>query len=219
LASLPLAADTITSPQTLTLNTGDSLAFTFSESSYSANAERFGASTNPSGIRFAFTTASLEGWFDFEATLRSYDGATEILFDNEGVADGYFAGTYYRGAVSVASASTKLSAEEAAAIFARPAAVLSFQNTGAAVTLGLPPYSLAQDMLVSLSGSLESGGDFSVGGQVTSVSLNRARASDSPATVDIFSPQAVRADAPEPQTWLLFSAGIGALLLMGRRRR
>jgi hypothetical protein len=175
---------------------------------------------SPTSLSFALTTTSLDGWFDFDATLRSYDGATEIRFDNETVADGYFAGTYYSGAVSVATASTELSADDAAAIFARPAAVLWLQNTGAAVTLGLPPYRLAQDMLVSLSGGMESGGLLSVGGTVTSVSLDRARADDSFAAVGAFSPQViVGSDAPEPQSWLLFSVGAGALLLMGRKRR
>jgi hypothetical protein len=219
LASWPLAADTIDPRQaTVTLNPGDSLAFTFSESNYAVNAARFGASATPGSLSFTLATAVLSGAFDFSAALLAYDDSAGVLFSNEAVTEGYFAGSRYTGEVSVASGSVNLSPADSAAIFGGSMAVLLLENTGAAVTLGLPPYSLAQDIPITLSGHTQSGGVLSVGGPVTSVSLGRAQTNDSP--VAGFSPlQLATSDTPEPQSWLLFTAGAGALLLLGRRRR
>ena len=221
LASFPLAADTIYPQQsTVTLNTGDSLAFLFTETSYAANAARYGALASPGSLSFTFTTSVLSGGFDFSATLLAYDDSAEVPFSNEAVGDGYSSGTFYRGAVSVASGSVNLSPADSAAIFASPKAMLLLENTGAAITLGMAPYTLAQDMRVTLAGQTQSGGLLSVGGLVTSVSLERAEPTAlSFANESLSTQDGPGADTPEPQSWLLIAAGAGVLLLLGRRRR
>lgn len=220
LASLPLAADTIYPQQSaVTLETGDSLAFTFTEASYAANAARFGASASPGSLSFLLTTAELSGAFDFSAALLAYDGSSQFSLGNGAATDGWFEGAYYTGAVSVASGSVNLSPADSAALFGRSMAVLLLENTGAAVTLGLPPYTLAQDMFITLKGSVGSGGILSVGGLVTSVSLDRAQATQSLTNGSFSLLQTSGSDAPEPQSWLMIVAGAAALLLLGRRKR
>jgi hypothetical protein len=221
LASFPLAADTIYPEQsTITLNTGDSLAFTFTEASYAANAARYGASASPVSLSFALITSELSGVFNFSATILAYDDSAEIPFGNEAVTEGRFTGTYYKGAVSVASGSVRLSAADSAAIFTSSRAVLVLENTGAAVTLGLAPYTLAQDMQITLTGLTQSGSSLSVGGLVSSVSLERAQPSAVLLTNNSLSTlESSGTDAPEPQSWVLIAAGAGAMLLMRRRRR
>lgn len=218
LAGFPLAADTIYPQQTtVTLNTGDSLAFIFSESGYAADAAAFGASAAPDSLSFGLTTADVSGGFDFSAVLLAYDCSAEAEAANEAVTEGLFHGSYYTGSVSVASGSISLSASDSAAIFGSPRAVLLLENTGAAVTLGLPPYTLAQDMRITLSGQTQSGGILSVGGVVTSVSLDRASAA-SAQSLSMSPLEAPGSDAPEPGTGVMIAAGVGALLVARRKR-
>jgi hypothetical protein len=87
----------------------------------------------------------------------------------------------------------------AAGVFSGPA-ILALTNAGSAVTVGLPPYLLAQTMVVSLSG-----GGLSVGGVVYSVSLEQA---DTPQDLSADDPQ----DVPEANSGVLLLGG-GALLI------
>jgi hypothetical protein len=210
LAALPACAGTadVTGQTQVTLGPGDALAFTFSASSYLAHAAQYQAPAYPTQIDFLFATADLASGADFTAELQSGDGSLSLAFDNVAVSDGSFQGALYNGPVTTLSGAAGLDPGTAAGIFSGPA-VLVLTDAGYGVTAGLPPYLLAQTMVVSLSG-----GGLSVGGVIYGVSLEQAPAASGDPPVDPMDglsddgPQ----DVPEPDSGLLLAGG-GALLL------
>jgi hypothetical protein len=212
LAALPVCAGTIdvTGQTQVTLGLGDALAFTFSASSYLAHATPYQAPAYPTGINFLFATADLASAWDFTAKLQSGDGWMSLAFDNVAVSDGSFHGANYNGAAAVVSGSAELAPDFAAGIFSGPA-ILMLRNAASGVTVGVPPYQLAQTMVVSLVG-----GGVSVGGVIYGVSLEeaprmRGAADLSLDAMDDFSADGSR-DVPEANSGLLLTGG-GALLI------
>jgi hypothetical protein len=113
-----------------------------------------------------------------------------------------FQGAGYGGAVSVLDGSLQLSEALSQQLFGSSAAILTLLNTGPAVTVGLPPYTLQQDMTVSLEG-----GGLSVGAPLGGVALT-----DSPDPPD-------PPDVPEPGSAVLLPGGGALLWALARLRR
>jgi hypothetical protein len=197
LAALPVCASTIdvTGQTQVTLGPADALAFTFSAGGYLAHAAQYHAPAYPTWIDFMFATADLASALDLTAELQSGDGSISVAFDNVVALDGSFQGALYNGAVTTVSGSMELAPDVAAEIFSGPA-ILTLSYAGSGVTVGLPPYLLAQTMVVSLSGS-----GLSVGGAMYGVSLEEAP----------LSPDDPR-DVPEANSGVLLLGG-GALLI------
>jgi len=207
LAALPAYASTIdvTGQTQVTLGTGDALAFTFSAGSYLAHAAQYQAPVYPTWIDFMFSTTDLASAWDLTAELQSVDGSTSVVVDDVVASDGSFHGARYNGAVTTVSGSVELAPDIAAGVFSGPA-ILVLSNAGSSVAVGLPPYLLAQSMLVSLSG-----GGLSVGGVMYGVSLEEA-----PATLGAAGPSPdTTTDFPADDPLDVPEANSGALLLVG----
>lgn len=204
LAAMPVCAGTIdVAAQTqVTLGPGDALAFTFSAGSYLTHAAQCQAPAYPTGIDFLFATADLASAGNLTAELQSGDGLTAVAFDNVAVSAGWVQGALYNGAAKTVSGSLDLVPDIAAGIFSGQA-VLALSSAASAVTVGLPPYGLAQTMIVSLSG-----GALSAGGVIYGVSLGPASTMFGAAG----DPPLFAMDAPEGNSGLLLAGG-GALLL------
>jgi len=147
------------------LNQQDKLLFTVSEYSYEANAAMRGLSALPTHITFEFISEQEAVPGDFTAWLESRDGSVEIEFPSTfSWLPGQFQSSGYTGPVSVLYGSTDLSSTMAAELFGTTSAVLVLENEGGEADVGLPPYTLGQDLSVSFSSS-----GFGVSGPVTGV--------------------------------------------------
>jgi len=229
LAALPLCAGTIdvSAQSSVVLHEGDSLSFTISGWSYRVHARAFGAPSSPALVSFSLLTEPFEGALDLSAELESYGGGTTAPGGDVSLAAGYFQGSLYQGPVTTAYDSLALSQALSSQVFAGPAALLVLTDTGGDVTLGLPPYSMLQDLQVSLSG-----GGLSVGATVAAVTLDRALTGSSDmnaqflagslslgGTLDGADPPTGDpggndpSNAPEPQSGALLALG-GALLCL-----
>jgi len=231
LTALPLGAGTIdvSAQSSVVLHDGDSLSFTISEWSYGVHAGAFGAPASPAQISFSLLTEPFMGALDLSAEVESYSGGTAAPVGDVSLAAGHFQGSLYQGPVTTAYDSAPLSQALSSQIFAGPAARLVLTDTGGDVTLGLPPYSLLQDLQVSLSG-----GGLSVGATVAAVTLDRATGSSAlDAQFQAGSPYLGGglngadlpagdpsgndpSNAPEPRSAALLALG-GALLCLIRR--
>lgn len=192
LAALPLGAGTIevSSAPTATLHAGDALTFGVADWNFAVQAAHFGLPQYPTHIGFTFVSAPVNETGQFIAILGSNDGSVEVAFDAPlSFIPGSFQGAFYRGPVSTLQASMTLSGTLSQQLFAGPGAVLILRNAGPDVVLGLPPYTLREDLSVSLIG-----GGLSVGGPRGAVRL------DDP-------PESAGTETPEP--------GSGSLLLAG----
>jgi hypothetical protein len=213
LAALPAWASTIdVSGQTqVTLGPGDALVFTFSASGYLSYAAQYQAPAYPTRIDFSLISADLLSALDFTAELQSGNGLTSVVFDNLAVSAASFQGALYNGAAAAVSGSMSLAPDLAAEIFSTRA-TLVLRNASSGVTLGLPPYRLAQVMIVSLRG-----GGLSVGGVVYGVALEQAPTASDPVgdpSLDAMGRllEDGPLDVPEAGSGLLLAGG-GALLL------
>jgi hypothetical protein len=168
LYALPLAAGTIdvSTYASTVFGTGDELSFTVPSWSFSFNAENFGLPVYPTAVEFTFASAVQDSPGQFEAVLESGDGSVSVSFAPLSFVPATFEGTNYQGAVSVLEGSVQLSETLSQQLFGSSAAVLMLLNAGPDVTVGLPPYTLQQDMTVSLGG-----GGLSVGARLSGVSL------------------------------------------------
>jgi hypothetical protein len=205
LSVLPLGAGTIdvSTQASVFLNTGDELSITVPSWNFSMDAANFGLPVYPTQVGFTFASVPEGSAGQFEVVLESRDGSVSLGAPLSFIT-GIFQGTGYGGAVSVLDGSLQLSEALSQQLFGSSAAVLTLLNTGPAVTVGLPPYSLQQDMIVSLGG-----GGLSVGAPLGGVSLV-----DPPlggvAPMDSLDPPDPPA-VPEPGSGLLLLGG-GALL-------
>jgi hypothetical protein len=200
LSALPLAAGTVdVSTYTSTLlDTGNQLLFTVPSWNFSINAAKYGVPVYPTAVEFTFVSAAQDSPGQFEAVLESGDGSVSVPFAPLSFVPGTFQGTNYHGAVSVLEGSLQLSETLSQQLFGNSAAVLTLFNDGPAVTLGLSPYTVQQDMTVSLGG-----GGLSVGAPPGGVSLDPPDPSD----------------VPEPQSGLLLAGGGAMLWVLSRLRR
>jgi hypothetical protein len=207
--TIDVSANTVT-----TLQTGDSLSFQVLSSSFSRNAVAFGVSPDPTAVSFALTTAPIVGAGDFEATLQSADGATSVSFNGPlTFTDGAMSSSGYSGADSTLNGFLQLSPQLSDALFtSSPELVLTYQ--GPDITLSLVPYTLRQELSVSLSG-----GPLTVGALQGSVTLQTPNNPlFSPRSLNLPGPSGLFAGGfttdpgvPEPDSALL-SLGGGAVL-------
>jgi hypothetical protein len=208
LCALPLAAgiiETDVSAQvSASLNTGDALWFTVPSWNYGINAAHYGLPEYPTAVGFVFVTASEDSLAQVEAVLVSGDGSVSVSFGAPlSFVPAMFQGSSYSGAVSVLEGSLQISETLSQQLFGSSPAVLTLFNTGPAVTVGLSPYTVQQDLNVSLGGS-----GLSVGARLGGVAL-MADPPDPPDPPDV----------PEPGSGLLLLSGSALLWALSRLRR
>ena len=205
LSALPLAAGTIESDVSAQvsalLNTGDALWFTVPSWNFGIDAAHYGLPEYPTSVGFVFVTVAEDSLAQFEAVLVSGDGSVSVSFGAPlSFVPALFQGSPYSGAVSVLEGSLQISETSSQQLFGSSPAVLILLNTGPALTLGMPPHTLQQDLNVSLGGS-----GLGVGAPLGGVAL-MADPPDPP-------------DVPEPGSGLLLLGGGALLWALSRLRR
>ena len=205
LSALPLAAGIIetdvSAQMSALLNTGDALWFTVPSGNFGINAAHYGLPEYPTSVGFVFVTAAEDSLAQFDAVLVSGDGSVSVSFGAPlSFVPAMFQGSAYSGAVSVLEGSLQISETRSQQLFGSSPAVLTLLNTGPALTLGLPPYTLQQDLNVSLGGS-----GLGVGAPLGGVAL-MADPPDAP-------------DAPEPSSGVLLLGGGALLWALSRLRQ
>ena len=205
LSALPLAAGTIESDVSAQvsalLNTGDALWFTVPSWNFGIDAAHYGLPEYPTSVGFVFVTVAEDSLAQFEAVLVSGDGSVSVSFGAPlSFVPALFQGSPYSGAVSVLEGSLQISETSSQQLFGSSPAVLILLNTGPALTLGMPPHTLQQDLNVSLGGS-----GLGVGAPLGGVAL-MADPPDPP-------------DVPEPGSGLLLLGGGALLWAFSRLRR
>ena len=211
LCALPLAAGTIevSAQVSALLDTGDALSFTVPSWNFGIDAANFGLPEYPTSVEFEFMSDSADLPARVEAVLESGDGSVSVSFGAPlSFAPGMFQGSHYRGAVSVLQGSLHLSQTLSQQLFGGSPALLILLNTGPALTVGLPLYTLRQDLNVSLGG-----GGLSVGALPGGVAL--VETSDPPDPPDPSDPP----DTPEPGSGLLLLGGGALLWALSKLRR
>jgi hypothetical protein len=216
--SLNATAATIgVSPAATAVLTGDSLSFEVFTWNFAVNAAAFGLSPYPTDVRFLFVSAPLDGPTEFEAALQSEDGSVSAGFGGPlSFTPGTLTGSGYQGAVATLQGYMHLSPQLSTELFGGSSMRVMLRNTGLDVTLGLAPYTLPQELFVSLSA-----GPLSVGALPGAVTLEKA-------TLKEGAPQELTihdAQVPEPRSGALLVGG-GMLLCLvswllkwvGRRR-
>ena len=203
LSALPLAAGTIdvSAQVSALLNTGDALSFTVPSWNFGINAAHYGLPEYPTSVGFVFVTVAEDSLAQVEAVLVSGDGSVSVSFGAPlSFVPTLFQGSPYSGAVSVLEGSLQISETSSQQLFGSSPAVLILLNTGPALTLGMPPHTLQQDLNVSLGGS-----GLGVGAPLGGVAL-MADPPDAP-------------DVPEPGSGLLLLGGGALLWALSRLRR
>lgn len=202
LSVLPLAAGTVdvTAHTSAWLDTGDRLSFTVPYWNFGINAANLGLPQYPTSVGFVFVSAAEDSLAQVEAILESGDGSVSVPFGGPlGFVPAMFQGSRYSGPVLTLEGSLRLSETLAQQLFDGSPAVLIFLNSGPALTVGLPPYTLKQDLNVSLGG-----GGLSVGAPLGRV-----------AQLETSDPSNV----PEPDSGLLLLGGGALLWALSRLRR
>jgi hypothetical protein len=198
----------------LLFRTGDTLAFEVRPGSFEKNAQTFGLPIYPTEISFALVSGPLSGAGDFSASLRPSDGGASVDFARLlEYHDGLFAAGGVRRAVSTLQGYLQLSPELSQEVFRSGTAVLRLRNDGPDVMIGLDPYTMRQDLFVSLAG-----GPLTVGGIVDSVMLEsgggfREAPSGSLGINGVRVTPEILSAAPEPGSSGLFLSG--GMLLCG----
>ena len=203
LVALPLGAGTInvSAQVAALLDTGDALSFTVPASNFGINAGHYGIPVYPTSVGFVFVSAAEDPLAQIAAVLESGDGSVSVSFGAPlSFVPGTFQGSRYSGAVSVLQGSLHLSETLSQQLFGNSPAVLILLNTGPALTLGMPPHTLQQDLNVSLGGS-----GLGVGAPLGGVAL-MADPPDPP-------------DVPEPGSGLLLLGGGALLWALSRLQR
>jgi hypothetical protein len=157
----PLKADTLnyTDATDVTLHTGEDLLFRVSIADYLNEAPYFGAPLLPTNFSFTLVTAPTSSGAQFQTGLESYSGdSTDILPGSLTFQPGTFDSSTYDGPVSTLNGSFSLSPQQSASLFADGTAFLLVEDVSGEATIGLPSYTLPNDLYGSVSG-----GDLSVG--------------------------------------------------------
>jgi hypothetical protein len=196
-ASLSASTIDVSSQTSQQLQTGDTLAFLFSGSSYATHATGLGISPYPEAIHFTFASMPVSVAGQFTAEVESADGTVAAAFPGpidwtSGVAQN----SGYSGSISALVDTLTLSSALSQAIFSGPTAELILTYTGADVAVGMQGNNMRRDMAVSLSG-----GPLSVGGIIYSVALNDDGAGAASTNSSL--------PAPEPDSLALILAGAG----------
>jgi hypothetical protein len=189
-AGLPASTIDVSLQPTLLLQSGDSLTFVFTDTGYVRDASAMGMAPSPSQIFFSLISAPFGSAGLFTAGVESADGPASAMFPGPlRWTSGMVQTSEYDGPASVLMGNLTLSSTLSQQIFAGSEAELTLTYAGPDVTVGLPGYSLKDDLRISLAG-----GDISVGAMDYSVTLSNGGAA-----------------APEPQPVAMLVA-TGALL-------
>ena len=166
-AGLPASTIDVSLQPAQLLRSGDSLTFLFTDTSYALHATALGMAASPSQIFFNWITAPLGSAGLFTAGVESVDGSASALFTGPlGWTSGMVQTSEYDGPASVLMGNLMLSSSLAQEIFAGSEAELTLTYAGPDVTVGLPGYSLKDDLRISLAG-----GGLSVGAMDYDVTL------------------------------------------------
>jgi hypothetical protein len=191
----------------LSLRTGDTLAFEIRSGSFEKNALAFGLPIYPTEISFALVVGPLLRPGSFSASLGPLDGGVSVDFAGPlGFQDGSLSAGGLRSAIYTLQGDLDLSPQLSQEIFAGGTTILRLRNDGPDVTIGLDPYTMRQDLFMSLAS-----GPMTVGGIVDSATLE-----SSGGLRAVSFANAERNDAsavPEPASSGLFWAG-GIILCM-----
>lgn len=192
-AGMPAATVDVSLQTTQVLQSGDSLAFLFSDSSFARLASSIGSTPDPSQIFFNLCSAPVSPTGQFTVEVESLNDSASYASSapvewSSGVANN----SEYSGPVSVLTDSLTLSSTLSQKIFAGSYAELILTYTGPDVTVGLAGYALKNDLSISLAG-----GPISIGAMDYSVTLDDGSTSASA--------------APEPNSGALLLA-VGTLL-------
>ena len=203
LVALPLGAGTIdvSAQVSALLDTGDALSFTVPSWNFGINAGNYGLPVYPTSVGFMFASAAEDSLAQIQAVLESGDGSVSVSFGAPlSFVPGMFQGSGYRGAVSVLDGSLHLSETLSQQLFGGSPAVLILRNAGPALTVGLSPYTLQQDLNVSLGG-----GGLSVGARLGGVALRDSESDP--------------AEVPESSSGVLLLGGGALLCALSRLRK
>jgi hypothetical protein len=188
-AQLPATTVDVSLQPSVLLQSGDSLTFLFTDTSYAQHAAAMGMATSPSQIFFNLISAPVGSAAKFTAGVESTDGSASAIFPgSEDWSSGMVQLSGYDGPASVLMGSLALSTTLSQQIFAGSESELTLTYAGPDVTVGLPGYSMKNDMTITLAG-----GDLSVGAMDYGVTLT--------------SDKGVIAPEPDPVA-LLVSAGV-----------
>jgi hypothetical protein len=185
---------------TLLLQSGDSLTFLFSDSSYALKASTMGIAASPSQIFFNLSSVPVDSTGQFTAAVESADGSVSALFPGPlGWTNSTVQMSGYDGPASVVMGNLMLSSTLSQQIFAESGAELTLTYAGPDVTVGMPGYSLENDLTISLAGA-----SLSVGAMDYGVTLS--------------SGQGVVAPEPNPVA-MLVTTGVLLCALSGALKR
>jgi hypothetical protein len=150
------------------LQSGDSLTFLFSDSSYAQHASAMGLATSPSQIFFNLISVPVDSAGEFTAAVESADGSASALFPGPlAWTSGTVQTSGYDGPGSILMGSLMLSSTLSQELFAESEAELTLTYEGPDVTVSLPGYSLENDLTISLAST-----SLSVGAMNYSVTLD-----------------------------------------------
>jgi len=167
-ARLPASTVDVSLQPTQLLQSGDSLTFLFTDSSFAQHAAALGMAPSPSQIFFNLISAPLGSGGQFTAGVESVDGSASALFPGPlGWTNGMVQTSEYDGPASVLMGNLMLSSTVSQEIFEGSEADLTLTYTGPDITVGLPGYSLKDDLRISLAG-----GGLTVGAMDYSVTLS-----------------------------------------------
>lgn len=192
----------ITANTSVRLQTGDTLAFTVQTSSFIRSARAAGLVRYPSDFSFALFSEAVSGAGSFSASLGSINFSGPLSFQT-----GSLSSSGYQGAVSTLQGYLRLSPPLSEEIFNDGSAQLLLRNDGPDITLELAPYTLKQDLFVTLGG-----GPLSVGGLVSAVDLQSPIRQTFDIPVGSVRNAASLSTTPEPASSILFFTG-GAVFL------
>ena len=210
LMALPLPATTIvvSSFDTVTVHTGETLVFNLLTGNYSHYAKQLGLPDDPGAIQFALPSPPAVGGL-FEVGLRSANGSGSVtMADPVAFTQGSYSSAGYHGAVSLLQGRITLSPGLSAEVFSNGVTELRFWNLGGDVTLGLPGLPIGQDLVLLVNST--------AGG---TVGLNQPFDIDVAAYADtLYDDPLPVAATPEPGTLLMTFTGLLGTVGMARRR-
>ena len=148
---------------------GDVITFAVEVFEYGIEAARLGAPQIPNQVSFVIALSPSESPVQLEATLQSTDGTASMPFPLLRIQSGEMQSYRYTGAITAISGSLGLSSAVATQLLGNNAVFLVIRNAGPAFTIGGLPYTISQDMNVSLTGN-----QLSVGALISGVVLQTA---------------------------------------------
>jgi hypothetical protein len=192
----------VSTETTVTVHTGDTLAFHLLTWNFAKNATRYNVPALPSDINFAFVTAPVGVAGEFAARLESEDGSATAALGDLKFTPGFFTSSGYTGDVSTLQGYLHLSPQLSQSLFEPGSIVIALENLGPNLELGLAPYILRQNMYASLSA-----GRLSVGALPGWVELEEPQNQMRLSVFDASETFGAVAEVPEPGSMSLLVGG------------